>query len=103
MITLIYVHKVKVPFQLIGMDLIGKLVKTQKGDQYICVIIDYCTRWANAYPIPTKSAVDVTKCILKFIYQFDVPKRILTDQGREFVNNVSCLISSELQDFISLC
>ncbi|KAL7845031.1 hypothetical protein SRHO_G00235710 [Serrasalmus rhombeus] len=36
--------KIKVPFEFVGMDLIGKLVKTDQNNQYICVIIDYCTR-----------------------------------------------------------
>lgn len=88
------------------MDLIGKLVKTDQQNQYICVIIDYCTKWAQAYPLKTKSAVEVTQAILKFIYQFEVPKRILTDQGREFVNTVSILISTMYivkRDMCSLC
>lgn len=71
------------------MDLIGKLTKTDNQNQYICVLIDYRTRWAQAYPMKLKNAVEVTNCLLKFAYQFEVPKRILTDNGREFVNNVS--------------
>lgn len=70
------------------MDLIGRLVKTNQGNQYICVLIDYCTRWPQAYAITSKTAAEVTECILKFVYQFEVPQRILTDQGKEFVNNV---------------
>lgn len=71
------------------MDLIGKLTKTKDGNQYLCVMIDYFTKWPQAYPLKTKSATEVTNCILKFVYQFESPKRILTDQGREFVNAVS--------------
>lgn len=71
------------------MDLIGKLAETKSGHQYICVIIDYFTKWPQAYPLKTKSAPEVTECILKFVHQFEAPERILTDQGREFVNSVS--------------
>lgn len=78
---------------MVGMDLIGKLSKTDNGNQYICVMIDYRTRWAQAYPMKQKNAVEVTNCLLKFVYQFEVPKRILTDNGREFVNNVSKVFS----------
>jgi len=77
---------------MVGIDFIGKLVKTDHQNQYIFVIIDYCTKWAQAYPLTNKSAEEVTTCILKCIYQFEVPKRILTDQGREFVNTVSVFI-----------
>ncbi|KAF5892476.1 gag-pol fusion, partial [Clarias magur] len=73
-------------WELVGMDLIGKLTKTEKGNQYICVLIDYFTKWVEAYPLPSKSAEDGTMCIVNFFHRFGAPKRILTDQGREFVN-----------------
>uniref|UniRef100_A0A096M7A5 Gypsy retrotransposon integrase-like protein 1 n=1 Tax=Poecilia formosa TaxID=48698 RepID=A0A096M7A5_POEFO len=75
------------PFELVGMDL-GKLKTTESGNQYICVMIDYYTKWSQAYPIACKNAEEVTKQILKFVFQFEAPKRILTDQGTEFVNSV---------------
>ncbi|KAL7877221.1 hypothetical protein SRHO_G00038640 [Serrasalmus rhombeus] len=59
------------------------------GNQYICVLIDYFTKWVEAYPIASKTAEVVTACIVKFIYRFGAPKRILTDQGREFVNQIT--------------
>lgn len=70
------------------MDLIGKMTTTTEGHSYICVMIDYFTKWAQAYPLRTKTAKEVTGCIMKFFYQFEAPKRILTDQGTEFVNQV---------------
>jgi len=71
------------------MDLIGKLTETKHGHQYICVMIDYFTKWPQAYPLTSKAAKEVSKCIIKFVHQFDSPKRILTDQGKELVNAVS--------------
>lgn len=71
------------------MDLIGKLKETKTGNQYVCVIIDYYTKWAQAYAIKSKNAEEVKNQILKFVYQFEAPKRILTDQGSEFVNAVN--------------
>lgn len=74
------------------MDLIGKLTMTEKGNQYICVLIDYFTKWVEAFPLVSKTAEEVTRCIVDFVYRFGAPKRILTDQGREFVNQV-CYMS----------
>lgn len=71
------------------MDLIGKLNMSTNGNQYICVLIDYFTKWVEAYSLASKTAEDVTACIVQTIYRFGAPKRILTDQGREFVNQVS--------------
>lgn len=93
--------KVSQPFELLGMDLIGKLTETKHGHQYICVMIDYFTKWAQAYPLTSKAAKEVTKCIIKFVHQFEAPKRILTDQGKEFVNAVS-ISFSPMQKFTML-
>ena len=68
--------------------MVGKLTQTNSGNQYICVMVDYFTKWAEAYPLKTKMAVEVTACILDFFYKFGAPKRLLSDQGREFCNKV---------------
>lgn len=65
-ITFLLHFKVTQPFELLGMDLIGKLTRTDSGHQYICVMIDYMTKWPQAYPLKSKSAAEVTNCIIKF-------------------------------------
>ncbi|KAL3999878.1 EH domain-containing protein 1 [Sarotherodon galilaeus] len=77
------------PFVLLGMDLIGPLKMTSIGNQYICVFIDNLRKWPQAYQLKSKSADEVTQYILKFFFQFEAPKRILTDQGKEFVNELN--------------
>lgn len=47
-------------------------------NQYIYVIIDYLTK--------SKSVEHVTECLIKFVHQFEAPKRVLTEQGKEFLN-----------------
>ncbi|KAK7882280.1 hypothetical protein WMY93_028454 [Mugilogobius chulae] len=42
------------PFELVGMDLVGKLTKMASGYQYICVMIDYFSKWPEAYPLRGK-------------------------------------------------
>ena len=68
---------------MVAMDLM-KLSKTEGGNVYVCVMIDYFTKWAEAYPLKTKKAEEVTECILDFVYRFDVPQRLLTDNNTEF-------------------
>ena len=80
--VIFYVLQVAKPFELIGKDLIGKLKTTKAGNQYICVMIDYL--WPQAYAIKSKTAEEVSQCILKFFYQFEAPKVYLpnTDQQK---------------------
>ncbi|CAI5673972.1 unnamed protein product [Oreochromis niloticus] len=91
------------PFELIGMDLVGKLTLTDGGNQYICVMVDYFTKWAEAYPLKNKTANEVTSCILDFFYKFGAPKRLLTDQGSEFCNKVNYGLCKTLGIQRSLC
>ncbi|RXN04057.1 gypsy retrotransposon integrase 1-like protein [Labeo rohita] len=91
------------PLELVGMDLIGKLTPTESGYQYICVMVDYFTKWPEAYPLKSKSAADVTECIIDFFYKFGALKRLLTDQGREFVNKVNYSVCEKLGIMRSLC
>ena len=87
-ISVFYSSQVTEPLELVGMDLVGKLTQTHGGNQYICVMVDYFTIWAEAYPLKSKKADEVTNCILNFFYKFGAPKRLLTDQGTEFCNKV---------------
>lgn len=57
---------------------------TEGGNQYICVMVDYLTKWAEPYPLKNKIAEEMTNCILDFVYKFGVPQRLLTRQGTEF-------------------
>nr|XP_055025616.1 ras-associated and pleckstrin homology domains-containing protein 1-like [Misgurnus anguillicaudatus] len=78
------------------MDLVGKLALTDNGNQYICVIIDYMTKWPQAYPLKSKAAREVADCLLKFVHQFEAPKRVLTDQGKEFVNTIDTSVEGTI-------
>ncbi|KAL0152095.1 hypothetical protein M9458_052602 [Cirrhinus mrigala] len=90
------------PWDIVGMDLVGKLTPTE-GYQYICVMVDYFTKWCEAFPLKTKSAEEVTTCIIKHFYKFGAPKRLLTDQGTEFVNKINLGVCQTLGIKRSLC
>ncbi|KAI4799089.1 hypothetical protein KUCAC02_019256, partial [Chaenocephalus aceratus] len=53
--------KVEHPFELIGVDLIGRLKTTNSGNVYICVMVDYLTKWPQAYPLKTQTATEINK------------------------------------------
>uniref|UniRef100_A0A3P9CHI7 Integrase catalytic domain-containing protein n=1 Tax=Maylandia zebra TaxID=106582 RepID=A0A3P9CHI7_9CICH len=78
-------------WELIGIDLTGPLPKTSSGFQYILTATDYFSKWVEAFPLKTKSASEVAQHLCSIIYRHGCPKRILSDQGREFVNEVSLL------------
>ena len=59
--------------------------KQWSGYQFICVMLDYMKKWPQAHALRSKTAAEVTDCIIQFFHQFEAPKRILTNQDFEFV------------------
>ncbi|KAL2098446.1 hypothetical protein ACEWY4_007653 [Coilia grayii] len=78
--------KVKEPWAVLGMDLIGPLKPTERSHMYVLTITDLYTKWVMAEPLQTASTVDVATALVGKLYLFGMVKKIISDRGREFVN-----------------
>ena len=76
-------------WEFLGIDLIGPLPLTTQGNKYILTVTDLLSKYVEAFSIPEKSAFVVSKCLTTMFYRFGPPKKILSDQGREFVNGLN--------------
>ena len=85
-------------WQQVGMDLVGPLNETPRGNKYIVTLTDYFTKWVEAAPLPDKSAASVAQFIYSVMCRYGHPEVLSTDQGREFVNELSqsCIQSHKL-------
>jgi hypothetical protein len=79
------------PWHRIGVDLVGPLPLTANGNVYIITCSDYFTKWPEAAALKDKSALSVTKFLFQLITRHGSPVIIQSDQGKEFVNQVSCM------------
>ena len=81
--------EVKEPFYMIGIDFVGPLPITEKGNKYIIVAIDYFTKWPEAKAVKEATAKEVSTFILEeIICRHGCPKRILSDRGSHFNNEM---------------
>jgi hypothetical protein len=92
------------PFSKIGIDIVGPLPRTIRGNRYIVVTTDYLTKWPEAEAISEATG----KRVAEFIYQVIIcrhgcPKQILSDRGTHFRNETvdALLRKFEIQHLLS--
>uniref|UniRef100_A0A672G032 Gypsy retrotransposon integrase-like protein 1 n=1 Tax=Salarias fasciatus TaxID=181472 RepID=A0A672G032_SALFA len=88
--------KVNEPWEVVGMDLIGPLQETTQKNQYILTMTDLHSTWVVAEALQTKSAAEVAAAVVNKLYLFGMVRKIITDQGREFVDMLNTKIFEAL-------
>src|SRR5437763_5316609 len=86
-----YLNPIKIGklFDRIGIDFVGLLMKTEKGNKYILVITDYLTKWPEAKALPETTAENVVEFIYRdIICRHGCPGVILSDRGTHFKNKL---------------
>lgn len=65
---------------------VGLIADFNEGYRYILTVIDIFSRYAWASPLKTKRGEDVADAFKSIFDEGRIPKRVQTDQGREFEN-----------------
>ncbi|GFY31601.1 retrovirus-related Pol polyprotein from transposon 412 [Trichonephila clavipes] len=77
-------YNVGAPFKRMAFDILGPLSRSSDGNN-ILVVMDYFTKWPEAYPISDQEASTVAKVLVQhWISRFGVPLQLHSDQGRNF-------------------
>ncbi|ROT80449.1 hypothetical protein C7M84_000844 [Penaeus vannamei] len=79
------------------MDLMGPFPLTERGNQYILVIVDFLTRFAVVRALPNKYAETVAEAVSEVFADLGIPQTVLTDQGREFRNEILKEMAKHMQ------
>ena len=56
------------PFERVGIDITGPHPKSKNGFTYILTMIDYFSKWAEAFPIRNQEAHTVAKVLVDRVF-----------------------------------
>ncbi len=73
---------VQVPFDRIGMDLIGPLERSARGHRFALVLVDYATRYPEAVALRSISAKSVAEALFRIISEWESRKRFSRIKAR---------------------
>ena len=74
----------------LGVDILGPLPLTPRGNKYVLVVADYFSKWVEIFPVPDQTAMTCTDKILhEVIARFGCPHDIHTHQGRQFESHTT--------------
>ena len=75
------------PFAQWGLDIMGPFPNGRRQLKFLVVAIDYFTKWVEAKPLATITEKNVQNFIWKIVIcRFDIPRVVVTDNGKQFDN-----------------
>jgi transposase InsO family protein len=78
----------ELPFEHISIDTISGFKTTERGNNYIVVITDMCTRYKLLIAQQTKTAAETARNLWWVFCTFPLPKILQSDNGTEFCNAI---------------
>jgi len=79
------------PWELICVDWIGPILPPAKNFKFILVVVDYYTRWVEAFPAVYKSAESFANILHKEVFTRNFyPRKILSDRDHMKLLGLSC-------------
>ncbi len=85
------------PNRRLHCDLWGPVRSSDKKNSYVMVITDAFTKFATAIALPGKEALQVAPALLQHFYTFGIPQQLVTDQGREYCNELEKIMWTALK------
>ena len=88
---------ISTPFERVGIDIVGPMNRSRKGNRYLLTICDYATRYPEAIPLSNIRTSTVANALLTVFARVGLPEEIVHDQGTNFMSAVMQTICTKLQ------
>ncbi|XP_014498730.1 uncharacterized protein LOC106759872 [Vigna radiata var. radiata] len=74
------------PFSQWGMDRVGPFPISRSQKKFLLVVVDYFTKWVEVEPLAKISTTQVKRFVWRLICRFGLPRTMITDNGRQFID-----------------
>ncbi|KAL6460675.1 hypothetical protein MHYP_G00306410 [Metynnis hypsauchen] len=75
------------PGYMLGIDLMGPLPKSPRQNEHLLVIVDYCSKWVELFPLRTVKAPQIANILVKDIFtRWGTPAYLVSDRGPQFTS-----------------
>lgn len=82
----------------VGMDLLGPLRKTTRGNEYLLVITDRFSKYTKTVPLSSIKVQPVAKAFCDhWVYDFGPPRYVLSDNGKQFASKFFVAVCNTLR------
>ncbi|GFW53134.1 hypothetical protein TNCV_3293811 [Trichonephila clavipes] len=76
-------------FEVIAIDFFGPLPQTDSGKQWIFIVEDCATKWVELFALSQASACQYSTTLIEEVFiRHGIPRRIISDNGTQFVSAV---------------
>lgn len=81
-------------FETLAIDLFGPLPITVEGYQWIFIIEDIATKWVEIFLLKRATAETCARTLIdKVMLRYGIPRRIISDNGLQFIGAVMQQVS----------
>ena len=71
-----------------AIDLAGPFENSHRGNHYLMVMVDICTKFVILKAIPDKTSLTIAEELINVFCDFGFPRILQSDNGTEFVNSL---------------
>ena len=76
-------------WEKLGVDIVGRLPTTGRGNRYVVVLTDYLSKWVEAFAVPDITVNRVARRIVEDVFcRYGVPGSLVSDRGQPFVSKL---------------
>lgn len=84
------------PCHMLRVDLMGPFPKSVKQNKHLLVVVDYCSKWVELFPLRTAKAPQIARILVEEIFtRWGTPAYLVSDRGAQFTSHLLNLVCKQ--------